>query len=32
LLAARHLAAAARTKLKAGRIDTDAPEIKHAGW
>jgi hypothetical protein len=26
------LAAAARTKLKAGRIDTDAPEIKHAGW
>jgi low affinity Fe/Cu permease len=25
------LASAARTKLKAGRIDTDAPEIKHAG-
>jgi low affinity Fe/Cu permease len=25
------LAAAARTKLKAGRIDTDAPEIKHPG-
>jgi low affinity Fe/Cu permease len=25
------LAAAARTKLKAGRIDTDAPEIKHSG-
>jgi low affinity Fe/Cu permease len=25
------LASAARTKLKAGRIDTDAPEIKHPG-
>jgi low affinity Fe/Cu permease len=26
-----HLAAAARAKLGAGRIDTDAPEIKHPG-
>jgi low affinity Fe/Cu permease len=26
-----HLAAAARAKLRAGRIDTDAPEIKHPG-
>jgi low affinity Fe/Cu permease len=26
-----HLAAAAREKLRTGRIDTDAPEIKHPG-